>query len=233
MRKPKIYLNHLGFLCNATKCVIVDMCEFDSFEVQDMMISQVESLDGYENWKTVYSGELKKVSTDMGDYLVGDFSELNKPGFYRVVLPGVVAHSFQFAINDGICSQLPRLFLDFIHSRRSGDFENEWRGPSHLDDAIRSDTGEQIDCVGGWYDAGDLRKWMSMTMMPTLGFLDIYERLGMTWNHFASEGVTDNDLLTETIWGIEFILKMQDPETGMLFEEIGGGGEVRRKQGMN
>ena len=139
-----------------------------------------------------------------------DFSDLTEAGVYRAVLPGVAGHSFQFFINDGTFSQLPRLFLDFVHDRRSGDFENDWRGPSHLDDAIRSDTGEQIDCVGGWYDAGDLRKWMSMTMIPALGFLDVYERLDLSWNHFASEQVTDNDFITETIWGVKFILKMQD-----------------------
>lgn len=233
MNTPKIFVNHLGFLCNSRKKIIVDKCDFDVFEIQNMMISGVESLGGYENWKTIYTGKLISIKTEMGEYLTGDFSDLKKAGIYRAVLPGVAGHSYQFFINDGTFSRLPRLFLDFIHDRRSGDFENEWRGPSHLDDAIRSDNRDQIDCVGGWYDAGDLRKWMSMTMLPALGFLDIYERLGLSWNYFENEQVADNDLITETIWGIKFILKMQDPETGMLFEEIGGGGEARRTKGMN
>ncbi len=177
MSKPNIFVNHLGFLCNSIKKIIVEKCAYKTFEIQDMMISDVESLEGYENWKTVYTGKLISVNTEMGEFLSGDFSDLTKAGLYRAVLPGIVGHSFQFFINDGTFSQLPRLFLDFVHNRRSGDFENEWRGPSHLDDAVRSDTGEQIDCVGGWYDAGDLRKWMSMTMLPALGFLDVYNRL--------------------------------------------------------
>jgi len=230
---PNIFINHLGFLCNSRKRVVVEPCDFKTFEIQDMMVSDVESLDGHENWKTVYTGELTALHSEMGEFLTGDFSELTKAGLYRAVLPEGAGHSFQFFINDGTFSILPRLFLDFIHNRRSGDFENEWRGPSHLDDAIRSDTGQQIDCVGGWYDAGDLRKWMSMTMLPALGFLDVYERLGLSWNHYAKEGVSDNDLITETIWGIRFILKMQDPDTGMLFEEIGGGGEARKTEGMH
>ena len=233
MVKPKIFINHLGFLCNSKKKIVVEKCEYQTFEIQDMMQSDVESLDGHENWKTIFIGELVQTSTEMGEYLVGDFSDLKQVGLFRAVLPGVAGHSYQFFINDGTFSQIPRLFLDFIHNRRSGDFENEWRGPSHLDDAVRSDNGVQIDCVGGWYDAGDLRKWMSMTMIPALGFLDVYERLGIAWNHFADEGVANNDFITETIWGIKFILKMQDPETGMLFEEIGGGGEARRTEGMH
>jgi hypothetical protein len=233
MQKPQIFLNHLGYLRQSKKQIIVEDCDYATFEIQDMMISEVESLDGHENWKTVFEGTLEKKETEMGTFLIGDFSQLTRAGLYRAVLPGVASHSFQFFINDGTFHQLPRLFLDFIHNRRSGNFENDFRGPSHLDDAVRSDTGEQIDCVGGWYDAGDLRKWMSMTMLPALGFLDVYERLGLSWNHFAEEDIADNDLITETIWGVKFILKMQDPETGMLFEEIGGGGEARRKPGMN
>ncbi len=233
MNRPKIFVNHLGFLCNSAKKIVVEKCDFDTFEIQDMMIPDVESLSGDENWKTVFVGKLIPAKTEMGEFLVGDFSDLTKAGIYRAVLPGVVGHSFQFFINDGTFSQLPRLFLDFVHDRRSGEFENQWRGPSHLDDAVRSDTGEQIDCVGGWYDAGDLRKWMSMTMIPALGFLDVYERLHLSWNHFASEQVSDNDFITETIWGVKFILKMLDPDTGMIFEEIGGGGEARRTKGMN
>lgn len=233
MSRPAIFINHLGFLCSSQKRIIVEKCDHDTFEIQNMMIPKVESLDGHENWKTIYVGRLKLSKTEMGEFLVGDFSDLTQAGLYRAVLPNVDGYSFQFFINDGTFSQLPRLFLDFVHNRRSGDFENDLRGPSHLDDAVRSDTREQIDCVGGWYDAGDLRKWMSMTMLPALGFMDIYERLGMSWNHYAEEKVSDNDLITETIWGVKFILKMQDPETGMLFEEIGGGGDARRIEGMN
>jgi hypothetical protein len=231
--RPKVLINHLGFVCDTKKEVLVEKCDLREFEIQDMGIVETESLDGAENWRTVYRGELKMTASSLGDYLKGDFSQLQKPGVYRIVLPEMTSHSWQFIITDGVFSRLPRLFLDFIHERRSGNFENEWRGASHLDDAVRSDTGAQIDASGGWYDAGDLRKWMTMTMLPVLGFIDIHERLGWHWNHFIEERVSDNDLLTETIWGCRFILKMQDPETGMIFEEIGGGGELRKKDGMN
>jgi hypothetical protein len=169
---------------------------------------------------------------EMGSFLTGNFSDLKKPGVYRVVLPDRSAHSFQFAISDGIFHPLIRLFLDFVHDWRSGDYQNEWRGPSHLDDAIRSDNGLYHDVSGGWYDAGDTRKWMTMSVLPVLGFLDSYEKLDPRWNHFSNEKVSDNDLITEAIWGIRFVLKMQDPETGMIFEEVGAGGDARKKPGM-
>jgi len=231
-KNPEIILNHVGFLCSADKKVIVKNCNASRFEIQDMSWAKKEILGEYENWETVYSGKLKKEKSAMGSFLTGDFSDLKKPGIYRIVLPDQSARSFQFTISDGIFHPVIRLFLDFVHNWRSGDFQNEWRGPAHLDDAIRSDNGEYHDTSGGWYDAGDTRKWMTMSTLPVLAFLDINEKLNPQWNHFADENVTDNDLITEAIWGIRFILKMQDPVTGMIFEEVGAGGDSRKEPGM-
>ncbi len=229
----KVIVNHLGFLCESAKNCLVTEAGHSEFEVQDMGVSAFESLDKYENWKAVFKGKLEAVGTAMGSFYKGDFSEITTPGVYRVVITGTELHSFQFVISDGAFSVLPHLFLDFIHNWRSGDFENDWRGPSHLDDAIRSDNGEAWDGVGGWYDAGDTRKWMTTSNLPALAFMDMAERNGWQRSYFLSENVVKNDLLTEAVWGVKYIMKMQDPETGMIFEEIGGGGEGRKTSGMS
>ncbi len=223
----KIYVNHVGFQCNTKKELVVDACNAKEFMIQDMGLITKEKIGEFENWKCVYRGRLFPVSSHMGDYMVGDFSELKTPGIYRIFIPELNIHSNQFMISNGVFSQLPRLFLDHMHDWRSGDHQNMWRGPSHLDDGVRSDTGEQIDVAGGWYDAGDLRKWMVHTNLPAIGFMDISNRLNWKWGHFNDEGVADNDLVTETIWALKFILKMQDQKTGMFFEDVGGGGGNR------
>lgn len=229
----KIHVNHLGFLCHARKTAVFQQTDQTTFQVQNMGIVAQETLGEYENWQTVYEGPLKKHVSAMGEYLVGDFSALEKPGIYRIVLPDGSARSYQFMISDGVFHQLIRLFLDNIHQKRSGFFENEWRGPMHLDDAVHDSTKDQKDTSGGWYDAGDLRKWMTTANLPALGFLAIAEKLNLSWNYFAEEEVSNNDLLTESAWAIQYILKMQDPETGMFYEEIGGGGAGRALPGMS
>lgn len=231
-KEPEIFVNHVGFLCQSEKKVIVVNSGIKQFEVQDMSRVKKENLGEYEDWETVFTGKLVKQRSAMGSYLIGDFTVLNQPGIYRIVLPDRSARSYQFKISDGIYHPLIRIFLDFVHNWRSGDFQNDWRGPGHMDDAIRSDNGKYHDASGGWYDAGDTRKWMTMSTLPVLAFLDVFDKLNIQWNHFGNENVTGNDLLTEAIWGIRFILKMQDPETGMIFEEVGGGGEDRKKPGM-
>jgi hypothetical protein len=231
-KEPQIFVNHIGFVCQSEKRVIVTNSRAKRFEVQDMSRVKKETLGEYEDWETVYTGKLIKRKSPMGTYRVGDFSELDTPGIYRIVLPDHKTRSYQFKISDGIYHPLVRMFLDFVHNWRSGDFQNEWRGPGHLDDAIRSDNGAYHDASGGWYDAGDTRKWMTMSTLPVPAFLDIYEGLEIKGSHFAKENVASNDLITEAIWGIRFILKMQDPDTGMIFEEVGAGGDARKKPGM-
>jgi len=231
-KQYKVFLNHVGFLCEARKQVVIEDCPFTTIEVQDMNRVVKENLGEYENWETIFKVPLKKKSSPMGTFLTGDFSDLKKPGLYRIVLPGDQGRSYHFLISDGAYRSLIRLCLDHVHNWRSGSFENDWRAETHLDDAVRSDTGEYWDVSGGWYDAGDLRKWMTMSTLPILGFLDIYDSLGLSWNHFSDEKVTGNDLITESIWGLKFILKMQHPETGMIFEEVGAGGDARKLHGM-
>lgn len=232
IQKPKIYLNHIGFLTGSRKRLIVEDSPAEEFEIQDMGLPVTESLGEFENWRTIFSGTLKRQTTDMGDFLVGDFSALAIPGIYRIVIPGFDSISYIFQISDGAYTLLPGLFFNFIRLRRSGDFNHPFRGKTHLDDGIRSDNGEKCILCAGWYDAGDLRKWMTHSNLPVLGFLDFAQRKEFASSSLIKDNFSENGWIAESAWAIKFILSMQDPETGMFFEEIGGGGESRRHNDM-
>ena len=209
------------------------------FQVQDMEHSDGESLGAYESWKPVHRGRLVPHDGPMGAYLVGDLTAVRAPGIYRVVLPPAVfgpgadiaAWSFPFPVADGVYARLPGMFLDYMHGQRCGDFENDLRGPCHLDDGVRTDTGAPIDAVGGWHDAGDVRKWMGTATLPILGLFAVHDRPGLargTWR----EKPFEDDFLAEAAWGVRWILKMQDPGSGMFYEDVGGGGDSRKLPGM-
>lgn len=233
MNRPNILVSHLGYPCDGKKTLVVPATDSKVFEIQNMSLHRTDAVGlDHEDWKAVFTGALKPHNSLMGDYLVGDFSELSRPGVYRAVLPGDRGNSYQFAISDGAAGTLPRILLDYVHNQRCGPFENEWRGPCHLDDGVRSDNGKPVDVVGGWHDAGDVRKWMHHATLPALGLMDIHERLGWAWNYWHESPWTD-DLLAELAWGVNFILKMRDPDTGMIYEDVGGGGETRRLAGVN
>jgi hypothetical protein len=236
-RGPAIHACQLGYLCDSRKRIALAVEVAGGlaggaagFEIQDMSRIDAQALDGRESWKTVFRGPLSAHAGPMGAYLVGDFSDLRSPGVYRAALPGRAGFSYPFVISDGAFSRLPSLFLDYVHSRRCGDFEDELRGPCHLDDGRRSDTGEQADAAGGWHDAGDLRKWMATTTLPILSFFELRSRLAFSRNNWR-ERPHEDDLLAEAAWGLRWILKMQDPATGMFFEDVGGGVESGREPG--
>ena len=196
------------------------------------LITQAAMGEG-EGYQAVLTGRLRRVESPLGAYSVGDFSGWTAPGIYRVALPSTGEHSYQFAITDGAFGWLPATFLNFVRAWRSGPFENAWRGPSHLDDAARTDTGLQADVVGGWYDAGDLRRWMVHSNLPTLGMMDAHERIA--WQFAEWERVDEgwSPWLLEARWGLDFLLKMQDPATGMFYEDVGGGRNSRKRPGMS
>ena len=87
----------------------------------------------------------------------------------------------------------------------------------HLDDARRR-NGLHVDTTGGWHDAGDLRKWMSATMMNAFGLLAFgppsRSRLG--WLAPGSR------LEEELRWGNRYFLKMQNPD-GLVWADVAGG----------
>lgn len=225
MSRPAIIVNHAGFSTADTKRAVFPATDVRVFELQDMLQNAEEtSLGAFENWRAVFRGELEPAPGEMGGWLTGDFSAWRQPGIYRLALPEGRGHSVIFGIHDGVLSELPRLFFGYTRANRCGAFEDGRRGPCHLDDGILSTTGKPIDATGGWHDAGDTRKWMAHCAMPALAF--------SRWLGRGGADPWEKELPAEIAWGVRFILKMQDPATGMIYEDVGGGGDQRRREGM-
>jgi hypothetical protein len=232
-RLGRVLVNHLGFPCSARKQVIVSGGQEGNFELQNLSLIRTTPMGERETFVAVVTGPLRRVDSPLGVFSVGDFSGWTAPGIYRVSLPATGEHSYQFTITDGAFGWLPALFLNFVRNWRSGPFENLWRGPSHLDDGRRTDDGLQADVVGGWYDAGDLRKWMVHGNLPALAFMEAHERLPWQYSEWERVDAGWSPWLLEARWGLDFILKMQDPVSGMFYEDVGGGGNARKLPGMS
>lgn len=233
MPAQSIHVSHVGYLCLARKVAVISCPISKQFEVQNMAIIANTPLGAQEAFQTIYRGDIEHIRTPLGDYGLCDFSGVIEPGIYRVVLTDTQTVSYQFTIADGAFSRLPFMFLDFIHELRSGYFSTDLRGPTHLDDGIRSDSGEPWDASGGWYDAGDTRKWMAHSTLPALAFFEVVQRLGLRRTCYDTELIWQSDWLAEAAWGIGLIFKMQSPQTGMIFEDVGGGSTARRQEGMS
>jgi endoglucanase len=89
-----------------------------------------------------------------------DFGTVRDAGMYRVEF-GEVA-SPEFAIGADAYAGVPEKLLQFMQLQRCGD--NPVTGQTcHQQDAFDAETGELLDLVGGWHDAGDRIKHMITT----------------------------------------------------------------------
>ncbi len=164
-----------------------------------------------ETEKPLFKGWMEKQSTRWGDIWQGDFSDFSEEGIYQIETEYQITVPFE--IGKDIYQRLIRSYLIYIKSQRSGFEIPGVRKAEHLDDGVRDDTGEQIDASGGWYDAGDLRKWLTLTSGNLEGLRDI-----------AACGIKAfrDQALDEIRWGNRYFHSMIDKD-GKVFEDVGGG----------
>ncbi len=208
---PTIALNHLGFLPDARKIVVVRASGESApaeFSIRDI---------GSPPEPFRITKPLKKVESDFGSCLTGDFSDLNREGMYQLTAGG--ERSVPFFIRGDVWRRtLPRA-VGYIHAQRCGCEVPNVHPVCHLDDARRRDNGEHVDVTGGWHDAGDLRKWMSATMLNGFALLTLARTLGESWDRAGSGAAP---LLDEFRWGNRYFLKMQDRD-GQVWADTAGG----------
>jgi hypothetical protein len=209
--KPAIALNHLGFLPSARKKFVYRLTEGEApteFAMRDV--------SGYPK-RFEISKPLRKVESDIGPLLMGDFTQIERPGMYQVTAGG--ERSVQFFIRPDLWKRTLPKAVSYHYAQRCGMAVPGVHPACHLDDARRRDNGQFVDLTGGWHDAGDLRKWMTATMMNGFGLLHLARSLGDGWDEGAAGARV---LLDEMRWGNRYFLKMQDTD-GRIWADVAGG----------
>jgi endoglucanase len=168
-----------------------------------------------------------------------DFSSLRAPGTYSIVLGAAGAvRSQPFVVGGTDYSQLAANELSFLREQRDGpevDPSVLDRQASHLADAhalayrapaYRNDVllgsliarpGAPIDVSGGWSDAGDYLKFVE-----TASFTEVM--LLYTLRQYPSAlGTAEPQLLAEAHYGLDWLGRMWDQETGILRYQVGIG----------
>ncbi len=149
---------------------------------------------------------------------IADFSDITVPGTYRATFRGQQSNAF--LIGTGIWQQALEVIATYQGQQRCGTVTNRAGRPNcHLDDARRRDNGQRFDTVGGWHDAGDLRKWVDATLMDLFGLLAMLRNLSA---FPASGAMSKAALLAEVKYGNGYFLKMQDAD-GLVWADVGGG----------
>jgi hypothetical protein len=208
--KPALAINHLGFRPRGNKTVV--------FRLTGEVPAEFTFRDiGSRPKPPELKRPLTRVNSDLGDCLVGDFSDVERPGMYQVTAGKEM--SVPFFIGEDVWRRTLVKAVGYIHSQRCGAEVANVHPVCHLDDARRRDTGEHIDTTGGWHDAGDLRKWVSATILNGIALIGLVRNLGEKWD---AAGSGAKALLDEARWGNTYFLKMQDKD-GRVWNDVAGG----------
>lgn len=195
-----VYVNHLGFVPNAAKWVLLGGALETDFVVREQASGRV-----------VHKGRLKRVEGDLGTYAAADFSALVRPGTY--VIEADRERSHPFAIDPAVYASTMKQMVSYFTIQRCGDTDRGWNGRCHLDDGLRSDNRQHHDAEGGWHDACDLRKWVSATLFGMVGLARLKDVANPPWDR--------GEILDELRWGNRYFLKMQEP-AGYVMNHCGG-----------
>jgi len=204
---PAIAVSHVGFRPEARKLIVVRRGNLKSFAMRDISSGPPFHIER----------PLRRVTSDLGGAVAGDFSDVSRIGLYQIEAGGELSAPF-FIRADAWRRFLPTV-VSYHHAQRCGVAVPNVHPVCHLDDARRRDNGEHVDTTGGWHDAGDLRKWMDATMMNAFGLLAIARHLGAGWD-LAGAGLAPIE--EELRWGNRYFLKMQDTD-GRVWADVAGG----------
>jgi hypothetical protein len=161
--------------------------------------------------KPLYKGFLIRKSSRWGDVWQSAFSDFTASGVFQIETQYQMSPPFQ--IQSNIYERPIWSYLNFIHAQRSGFNNPGIRPATHLDDGVTDSDGRQVDVSGGWYDAGDYRKWMGLTLGNLEALFKIANCGILEFERKASE---------EIKWGNKYFHAMVNDE-GHVYEDVGGG----------
>lgn len=215
-----VKVNQLGYKASDYKKATVSSKDATSFDVIDTASGE-----------SVYHGELSNSKFDSAafeDYKIADFSELVTDGTYKVVTDTGL-ESYEFEIKDNIYDDLYKDTVLMLYKQRcgvatekaiAGDFAH---GVCHNETAVVWGTEKALDVSGGWHDAGDYGRYVvsgAKTVADLFLAVEDSEAALSDDLGIPESGNKVPDLLDEARYELEWMLKMQDAESGGVYHKV-------------
>lgn len=215
-----VKVNQLGYKASDYKKATVSSKDANSFEVIDTA-----------NDKSVYSGNLSDMMFDSAaseSYRLADFSEFVTEGTYKIVTDNGL-ESYEFEIKDTVYDDLYKDTILMLYKQRcgvatdkaiAGDFAH---GVCHNETAVVWGTETALDVSGGWHDAGDYGRYVvsgAKTVADLFLAVEDSEAAKADDLGIPESGNKVPDLLDEARYELEWMLKMQDTESGGVYHKV-------------
>ncbi|MNJ33111.1 glycoside hydrolase family 9 protein [Paenibacillus bouchesdurhonensis] len=219
-KQGSIAVNQLGYRSKDAKIAMI-AGEGGRFRL-------VDHVSGEEVWQ----GQTLSASEDAASGITvsrGDFSVWEQPGTYRIEAEDGQS-SYPFVIANAVYGEAHQSLLKAFYYFRCGmELEEKYAGPwkhaaCHLTPAIvHGEEPRRIDAKGGWHDAGDYGKYVVPGAKAVADLLLAYECYPEAFAESLplpeSDGVMP-DVLHECRYELEWMLRMQDGETGGAFHKL-------------
>lgn len=223
-RSVDVNVNQVGFLKNSRKTAVIRTAKpGTTFTIVD------------ESGNTVYSGELSSEMASKGageKVYQADFSDFCDEGTYTVVSEDGIS-SYPFVIADDVYDELLKDSFLFLYSQRCGIETDEElvgefaHGACHTGRAKIYGTTDSKMVQGGWHDAGDYGRYVVPGVVTVADLFRTYEECSELWNssYGDSTGIPESgngipDILDEAKFELDFLLQMQDEESGAVYHKI-------------
>jgi hypothetical protein len=224
---PTFHLNHLGFDTLGPKHAVVEgIATLDRYYVVDA------------NYAAVWCGSLTSIAfsawgSSQSFYSI-DFTELTRPGLYRVQVGNAVSDEFEIGDAHLFATTSPSV-LGYFKSSRADD-PDVWAADASVP---FFGSGARADVRGGWYDAaGDISKYLSHLsyanfmnpqQIPLVAWALawVYDQGGASLAAAGSAAA----LQAEALWGADYLLRVLDP-AGYFYINVfdGWSGDVGQRQ---
>lgn len=231
---PAVKLNQAGFLEASEKYAYVSGFE-DEFKASVGTQFQVKRVSDNV---VAYSGQLalvKDYDSDSGEkVLKAVFTDLKQPGeYYITVNADGIDKSIKFKIGNDVYKPILTDASRYFYYQRSGTDLIEKYCPDYprkdrttLDSVAIFDSNPAVtrDVSKGWFDAGDLGKYVSTGSGTLINLFWSYEMFPEVYSdsqfNIPESGNGIPDILDESRWELEWILKMQDATSGGFYARV-------------
>ncbi len=217
-----IITNQIGYKPDAKKSAVIRQKP----NVDGTVTAHVVNADTKE---VVYSAPIgnavENTSAGETDYIF-DFSEVKTAGKYYIQCDGIEDVSYNFEISDNVYNNLLDSSVKMLYLQRCGTEvkDDKFSHPScHDTIATVYKTDKQIDVTGGWHDAGDYGRYVVPAAKAVADLLYAYQANPAMYSDNIGIPESNNgtaDVLDEARYEIEWMLKMQNKETGGVYHKV-------------
>ena len=226
----KIHLNQSGFYTHAPKIAVVS----GQTDPGNFFVLRAGSND--TAFKAALSDTITAVYSS-GPTRIADFSSFNQPGNYVLVVNGI-GNSYPFTIKNKAqhavaVASIKGFYYQRVSMPLEPQYAGKWARPAgHPDTQVlvhasaasaQRPEGTKISSPGGWYDAGDYNKYIVNSGITMGTLLSAYEDFTKHFDildiNIPESGDKVPDLLNEIIYNLRWMLTMQDPNDGGVYNK--------------